>query len=370
MHHPTRQQIEHLERRLGEVMQRDHYQLRQSIGRLKGQQLEPDQAAELLARIQQQLDASSQRRHLRAVQSPHIELDQELPIFDRREEIATAIGDHQVVVVSGETGSGKSTQLPLIALSAGYGVRGMIGHTQPRRIAARGVASRIAQHLKTPLGKSVGFKIRFDDKTEAGTLIKLMTDGILLAETQSDRFLDLYDLIIIDEAHERSLNIDFLIGFIRRILPKRPDLRVVITSATIDTKRFADHFTFDSQRPVPVIDVEGRTYPVDILHREPSLDMDESDTNDIAVATVQELAQIDSGDMLVFLPTENDIRIVSRKLKGRNNIRAAGRGAAFVCPAFYRTTEPDLPNKRPPPNRLGHQRRRIIDYGSRHSFRD
>jgi len=332
MLHPTRQQIEHLERRLGEVMQRDHYQLRQWIGKLKGQQLEADQAATLLARIQQQLDASSQRRHIRATQSPLIELDQELPIFDRREEIATAIRDHQVVVVSGETGSGKSTQLPLIALSAGYGVRGMIGHTQPRRIAARGVASRIAQHLKTPLGKWVGFKIRFDDKTDAGTLIKLMTDGILLAESRSDRFLDLYDLIIIDEAHERSLNIDFLIGFIRRILPKRPDLRVIITSATIDTKRFADHFTFDSQRPVPVIDVEGRMFPVEILHREPSPDLDESDANDIAVATVQELAQIDSGDMLVFLPTENDIRIVSRKLKGAS---ISGRKAE-VLPLYAR----------------------------------
>ncbi|MCH2183182.1 MAG: ATP-dependent RNA helicase HrpA [Mariniblastus sp.] len=332
MSRPTRPQIEQLERRLAGVMQRDHFSLHRSIAQFKKGNLTADQAAQQLVTIEQQLDLSCQERQLRIDRLPSIELDRELPIFERQEEITTALQNHPVIVISGETGSGKSTQLPLIALAAGYGTRGMIGHTQPRRIAARGVASRIAQQLKTDLGKQVGFKIRFDDKTETSTLIKLMTDGILLAETQSDRFLDHYDLLIIDEAHERSLNIDFLIGYLRRILPKRPDLRVIITSATIDTKRFADHFTFDPERPVPVIDVEGRTYPVEIRYQEPDGEEEEADLNDAAVAAVQELARIDSGDMLLFLPTENDIRTVSRKLKGAT---IPGR-ASEVLPLYAR----------------------------------
>lgn len=312
----NRQQIAQLATQLREGMQRDQFRLGQAIRKLKNPSLKPDEFQELLNQTQLQLDNSCQIRQTRLAQAPITQLDEDLPIFERRDEITQAIQDHQVVVISGETGSGKSTQLPLIALAAGYGTRGVIGHTQPRRIAARGVAARIAQQLKTPLGQQVGFKIRFDDKTNRETYIKLMTDGILLAETQSDRFLDQYDLIIIDEAHERSLNIDFLMGFIRRILPKRPDLRIIITSATIDTKRFAEHFTFHPDRPAPVINVEGRTFPVDTRYLDVSADTDETDTNDAVIGAVQELSRIDSGDMLIFLPTENDIRIVSRKLKG------------------------------------------------------
>ncbi len=223
-------------------------------------------------------------------------------------------------MISGETGSGKSTQLPLMMLEAGFGVSGLIGHTQPRRIAARGVASRIAEQLKTPLGSDVGFKIRFADQTSPDSYIKLMTDGVLLAETQSDRFLNQYDLIIVDEAHERSLNIDFLLGYLKRILQKRPELRLVITSATIDTQRFAEHFTTDPDRPVPILNVEGRTYPVEVRYEPPETLADgrSRELEDHLVSTVEELAGIDDGDMLVFLPTESEIRSAAKKLRHAN----------------------------------------------------
>ena len=252
---------------------------------------------------------------------PAIVLDENLPIFEKREEIADTIRDHPVTVISGATGSGKSTQLPLIAMQSGFGVQGIIGHTQPRRIAARSIASRIASQLKTPLGKAVGFKIRFDDKTGDDTFLKLMTDGILLAETQSDRFLDQYEMIIIDEAHERSLNIDFLIGNLKRVLAKRRNLKVVVTSATIDTERFAEHFALES-RPAPIIDVEGRTYPVEVRY-EPNDEDEESNSRDLEdhiAATIKRLVREESGDILVFLPTEKDIRTISKKLKGLHNV--------------------------------------------------
>ena len=222
-------------------------------------------------------------------------------------------------MISGETGSGKSTQLPLIALQAGIGVRGLIGHTQPRRIAARGVAARLASQMGSSLGKEVGFKIRFDDKTGNDTFVKLMTDGILLAETQSDRFLNQYELIIIDEAHERSLNIDFLLGGLKRMLAKRRDLKLIITSATINTERFANHFTVDPDQPVPIINVEGRTYPVELRYNPPETDGDvdsQADVSDHVVQSCRELVATEDGDILVFLPTEADIRGVSKKLKG------------------------------------------------------
>ncbi len=222
---------------------------------------------------------------------------------------------NQVVVVSGATGSGKSTQLPLMALRCGYGVAGLIGHTQPRRIAARSVANRIAQQLGTANGSEVAYKIRFADQTNERTYIKLMTDGILLAETQSDRFLEHYDLIIVDEAHERSLNIDFLLGYLKRVLEKRPHLRLVITSATIDTARFAEHFSTPTAQ-VPVIDVEGRTYPVEIRYQPPALEGTGSqELEDHIIATCRDLADSRDGDMLVFLPTENDIRTIHKKLR-------------------------------------------------------
>jgi ATP-dependent helicase HrpA len=191
----------------------------------------------------------------------------DLPVSERREEIAAAIRDHQVVVVAGETGSGKTTQLPKILLGLGRGVAGQIGHTQPRRIAARSVADRIAEELGTPLGEVVGYQVRFTDTSSERTLVKVMTDGILLAEIPHDRLLRRYDTIVVDEAHERSLNIDFLLGYLRRILPERPDLKVVVTSATIDTARCAAHFADAAGEPAPVVEVSGRTYPVELRYR-------------------------------------------------------------------------------------------------------
>src|SRR5215213_6248571 len=198
----------------------------------------------------------------RNVVAPPVSYPPELPVAQRRDDIAAAIRENQVVVLCGETGSGKTTQLPKICLELGRGVAGLIGHTQPRRIAARSVARRIAEELESPLGQAVGFKVRFADQLSENTYIKLMTDGILLAETQGDAYLDQYDTIIIDEAHERSLNIDFLLGYLKQLLPKRPDLKLIITSATIDPQRFSRHFN-----DAPVIEVSGRTYPVDVRYR-------------------------------------------------------------------------------------------------------
>ena len=200
---------------------------------------------------------------------PPIRYDDDLPVSARRDEIAHAIRDHQVVIVCGETGSGKSTQLPKICLELGRGIDGLIGHTQPRRIAARSVAARIAEELASPLGRDVGFKVRFAESLSPQTYIKLMTDGILLAETQSDPLLDQYDTIILDEAHERSLNIDFLMGYLKRLLPKRPDLKLIITSATIDAARFSAHFA-TPLRPAPVVEVSGRMFPVEVRWRPPA----------------------------------------------------------------------------------------------------
>src|SRR6187431_2595132 len=211
----------------------------------------------------------------------------ELPVTQRREDIAAAIRDHQVVIVAGETGSGKTTQLPKICLELGRGRKGLIGHTQPRRIAARSVAERIASELDTELGDLVGYQVRFTDRTSKSSRLKLMTDGILLAELQRDRQLRKYDTIIIDEAHERSLNIDFLLGYLRRLLPKRPDLKVIITSATIDVDRFAEHFR------APVVEVSGRTYPVEVRYR-PLLELPESDEDGDPVQRDQTEAILDA----------------------------------------------------------------------------
>ena len=248
----------------------------------------------------------------------------ELPISQRRDDIAAAIRDHQVVVVAGETGSGKTTQLPKICLELGRGAGGrggLIGHTQPRRIAARSVAERLASELGTSLGEEVGYQVRFTDRTSARTRIKVMTDGILLAELQRDRELRRYDTIIIDEAHERSLNIDFLLGYLKQLLPRRPDLKLVITSATIDPERFARHFAEPSTssadaRPAPIIEVSGRTYPVEIRYR-PLIDLPQTDEEGEAVVrdqteaildAVRELSGEGPGDILVFLPGEREIR--------------------------------------------------------------
>ena len=237
---------------------------------------------------------------------------EDLPVVARREELARAIAAHQVVIVCGETGSGKTTQLPKICLEVGRGVNGLIGHTQPRRIAARTVATRIAAELKSPLGHAVGYKVRFSDKLSEHTYIKLMTDGILLAETQGDRELRGYDTLIIDEAHERSLNIDFLLGYLRRLLPRRPDLKLIVTSATIDAERFSRHFG-----DAPVIEVSGRTYPVEVRYRPlAEEDEDDQDIEQAIVDAVDELARERAGgDVLVFLPGEREIREAAEALR-------------------------------------------------------
>jgi ATP-dependent helicase HrpA len=251
-----------------------------------------------------------------------------LPVSGRREDIARAIAAHQVVIVSGETGSGKTTQLPKICLASGRGERGLIGHTQPRRIAASTIARRIAQELGTAPGEVVGYKVRFTDRTRPGASIKLMTDGILLAETQGDPLLAAYDTLIIDEAHERSLNIDFLLGYLKQLLPRRPDLKVIVTSATIDAERFARHFA-GAHGPAPVIEVSGRLHPVEIRYR-PVNDEDDTDDRtlmDAIVDAVVELAGAGRGDVLVFLPGEREIREAAEALR-KHRIGAAGRSPA------------------------------------------
>ncbi|HEX6704634.1 MAG TPA: ATP-dependent RNA helicase HrpA [Albitalea sp.] len=248
---------------------------------------------------------------------PPITFPESLPVSARRDEIARAIDGHQVVIVSGETGSGKTTQLPKLALALGRGRgaggAGLIGHTQPRRIAASSVAKRIAQELNSPLGEVVGFKVRFQDRLAAGASVKLMTDGILLAETQTDPLLSAYDTLILDEAHERSLNIDFLLGYLRQILPRRPDLKVIVTSATIDADRFAQHFA-SRHGPAPVIHVSGRLYPVEQRWR-PFEESREYGLNDAIGDAIDELWREGAGDALVFLPGEREIREAAEHLR-------------------------------------------------------
>ncbi len=248
---------------------------------------------------------------------PEITFPEALPVSARREDITRAIAAHQVVIVSGETGSGKTTQLPKIALAMGRGRgaggRGLIGHTQPRRIAASSVARRIAQELNSPLGEVVGFKVRFQDRLTPGASVKLMTDGILLAETQGDPLLSAYDTLIIDEAHERSLNIDFLLGYLRQILPRRPDLKIVVTSATIDAERFAEHFA-SRHGPAPVIQVSGRLFPVEQRWR-PFQESKEYGMNEAIGDAIDELWREGGGDALVFLPGEREIREAAEHLR-------------------------------------------------------
>ncbi|MBI3284392.1 MAG: ATP-dependent RNA helicase HrpA [Burkholderiales bacterium] len=251
---------------------------------------------------------------------PTITFPEELPVSGKRVEIAEALQKHQVIIVCGETGSGKTTQLPKICLELGRGQKGLIGHTQPRRIAASSTAKRIAQELGSPLGEHVGFKVRFTDTLSKGASVKLMTDGILLAETQTDPLLRQYDTIIIDEAHERSLNIDFLLGYLKQLLPKRRDLKLIITSATIDAQRFAHHFA-DTRgpepKPAPVIEVSGRLYPVEVRYR-PVQEGEKDKERDLMTAitdAVDELCRLGSGDVLVFLPGEREIRDAAEALR-------------------------------------------------------
>ena len=266
----------------------------------------PDARQAVLAEIAAEAEQCAARTARRAERVPEVTYPEQLPVSQKKDVILEAIRDHQVVIVAGETGSGKTTQIPKICLELGRGVRGMIGHTQPRRLAARTVAERVAEELNTPLGEAVGWKVRFTDQVGGDTCVKLMTDGILLAEIQTDRELRAYDTIIIDEAHERSLNIDFLLGYLAQLLPRRPDLKVVITSATIDPERFSRHFG-----DAPIVEVSGRTYPVEVRYR-PLLEEegDDSDRDQITAITdaVEELQGEGKGDILVFLSGEREIR--------------------------------------------------------------
>ena len=252
----------------------------------------------------------------RRLNLPRPSFPPDLPVTGRREEIAKAISEHQVVIVCGETGSGKTTQLPKICLELGRGVTGLIGHTQPRRLAARSTAARVAQELQTELGAVVGYKIRFTDRVSPQTYVKLMTDGILLAETQGDPQLRQYDTLIIDEAHERSLNIDFLLGYVKQLLPKRPDLKLIITSATIDAERFAKHFADADGKLAPVIEVSGRLYPVEVRYKPIEKNEDgDYDLEQGIIDAVDDLARIGSGDVLIFLPGEREIRDAAEALR-------------------------------------------------------
>ncbi len=279
-----------------------------------------------------------QRAPRQATPVPPIRYPEELPVSARRQEIAQAIAQHQVVIVCGETGSGKTTQLPKIALQLGRGLgaggRGLIGHTQPRRIAASSVAKRIADELQSPLGEVVGYKVRFQDRFQPGASVKLMTDGILLAETQGDPELRAYDTLIIDEAHERSLNIDFLLGYLRQLLPRRPDLKLIVTSATIDADRFARHFT-SAKGPAPVIQVSGRLYPVEQRWR-PFEDSRDYGSEQAIADAVDELWRDGQGDILVFLPGEREIRDAADHLRKHLAKQHRGGPPAEILPLFAR----------------------------------
>jgi len=294
---------------------------RQSLGRrLRGLRLRTQQGhpidrglIELRAAIWKSRNLVEQRR----AQVPIIRYPPELPVSERRDEVAALIRDHQVVVLCGETGSGKSTQLPKLCLDLGRGTTGRIGHTQPRRIAARSLASRLSQELGTELGTLVGYQVRFHDRIRPETAVKLMTDGILLAEIRRDRFLNQYDTLIIDEAHERSLNIDFLLGYLKGLLPRRPDLKLIVTSATIDPQRFAEHFG-SAASPAPVIEISGRTYPVEVRYRPPEDEHvgERDDAMQLAIAAaLDELARVGRGDVLVFLSGEREIRQTAETLR-------------------------------------------------------
>lgn len=315
-------------------MQVDRYRLRRTLRWIEQAQRSGKPFDQKLAKFHSDLDRSVALRRRRAETVPRCSFDFDLPILACREEVGAAIRENQVVVICGETGSGKSTQLPKICLDIGRGVDGFIGHTQPRRVAARTIAARLAEELRSPLGEHVGYQIRFTDTTKPHTFIKLMTDGILLAETQGDRFLDRYDTIIIDEAHERSLNIDFLLGYLRRLLPKRRDLRVIITSATIDAESFADHFSI-AERTVPIIEVSGRTYPVEVRYRPPVIEDEEQSptiADQVAIAA-KELCAEGPGDILVFLPTEREILEVAKVLRGRS---FPGASKTQILPLYAR----------------------------------
>ncbi|BFL83636.1 hypothetical protein LFREDSHE_20860 [Shewanella baltica] len=293
--------------------QADASRIRRRLFKLN-KEADSDKKTQVLAQLSEQAQAAFEKVEQRRNARPKIQYPENLPVSLMRDDIARAIAGNQVVIIAGETGSGKTTQLPKICLELGLGCRGMIGHTQPRRLAARSVASRVAEELQSPLGEVVGFKVRFADALKSDSYIKLMTDGILLAELTSDRNLDQYDTIIIDEAHERSLNIDFILGYLKQILKRRPDLKVIITSATIDVERFSKHFN-----NAPIIEVSGRTFPVETRYR-PLVQDSDADLDQIEgiFAAVDELVAEGLGDILIFMNGEREIRDTAEQLSRRN----------------------------------------------------
>ncbi len=342
--------IHHL---IDQCMRADQFRLRKRLRQASQFEKKGTLKPEFLHSLLSDIDKSAVRLKHRADTQPVPAYPDELPVVAARAEILKAITDNQVVIICGETGSGKTTQIPKICLELGRGVSGTVGHTQPRRLAARSVANRIADELSSELGQTVGFKIRFTDKLTADSRIKLMTDGILLAEIQNDPFLDQYDTLIIDEAHERSLNIDFLLGYLKQLLKKRPDLKLIVTSATIDPERFSKHFN-----QAPIISVEGRTWPVELRYRplqDPGLDGDEAQDESTALfEACEELACCGGGDILVFLPGEREIHdhadFLGKNISGSKRLRGAE-----VFPLFARLSASEQ-------NRIfsNHSNRRII----------
>ncbi len=310
---PSPDRIKQLTLQLNHCLNQDRHVCKRQLDRLRSEVQKGKNPVDQLAALASKIERSVTARNKRLASIPPLNFP-DLPVTGKKDEIAELIKNHQVVIMCGETGSGKTTQLPKICLSIGRGTAGFIGHTQPRRIAARTVADRIAEELGEPMGKSVGYKIRFNDKTHAESLIKLMTDGILLAESQNDPYLNQYDTIIIDEAHERSLNIDFLLGYMKWLLPKRPNLKLIITSATIDTQRFSTHFG-----NAPIIEVSGRTYPVEMRYRPIEQNDDDDETTDelqnAILDAVDELYRDLRGDILIFLSGEREIRETTDSLK-------------------------------------------------------
>ncbi len=326
--------IEKMKNQLAHVMLKDREDLSRRLDRFarrKRSKIQGKKVTRELSYLERRIRASLEERKKRQVRRPAVTYPENLPITSQRAEIVQRIREHQVVIIAGETGSGKSTQIPKMCLEAGRGIRGMIGCTQPRRIAATTISSRIAEELGEEVGRSVGYKIRFRDRTPPSAYIKIMTDGMLLAETQQDPHFYQYDTLIIDEAHERSLNIDFLLGILRKLLPKRPELKVIITSATLDTEKFSKAFT-----GAPVVGVEGRMYPVDVTFMPMDKALEDAGDQtyvDMAVQAVDKLRVKGlSGDILIFMPTEQDIRETCERIEGR------GYSGVTVLPLFARLT--------------------------------
>ncbi len=369
---PVTATLAQLRARLPALMLRDQQRLARRADRARSLPTGAREAA--VAGLETEVAAAEERIAARRASVPVISFPPELPVSQRKDDLAAAIRDHQVVIIAGETGSGKTTQLPKICLELGRGITGQIGHTQPRRIAARTVADRIAAELKTELGTTVGYKVRFADNSSDDTLIKVMTDGILLTEMQRDRQLRRYDTLIIDEAHERSLNIDFILGYLKQLLPRRPDLKVIITSATIDPERFSDHFggaesgqstaAEPNQRPerrahsgepmsqqsggAPIVEVSGRTYPVEVRYR-PLTSADDGDgasgpePKDQIQAigdAVAELRREGPGDILVFLSGEREIRDTADALAGEPGLEILPLYARLSAAEQYRVFQP------------------------------